>query len=98
VVFASSADELCLVARGTDNSLWYCVYDGSYWDEWTNIFGTTTCDPAVTIFEGKLYVAAICPLNNIWMCSVDLATQAISDWNLWPGTSASNVVLTTSVE
>jgi hypothetical protein len=97
VLLSSSQNELCLVARGTDDRIWYRVFDGAVWGDWHNISGTTSCDPAAYFVESTLYVAAICPSNHIWMCSVDLDSEAISDWVLWSGTSASSITLRCSV-
>jgi hypothetical protein len=68
------------------------VFDGAVWGDWRNIPGVTSYDPAAAVFDGKLYVAAMSGSFNIWLCDVDLATQALSDWTLWPGTSALSVV------
>jgi outer membrane protein assembly factor BamB len=91
VTFAASTDNLAIVARGVDNSIWYRVYDGSNWNDWTNLIGSTVIEPAAAIYQGQLYIAAIDGSSHIWLSSIDLDTQAWSGWSMWQGTYASSI-------
>jgi hypothetical protein len=98
VTFAASDDYLAIVARGTDNSIWYRVYDGSNWTDWVNLVGSTTIEPAVAIYQNNLYIAAIDGSTHIWLSSVDLNTQVWSGWSMLPNTYAASVTFASSAD
>lgn len=96
ITFAASADKLAIVARSTDNTIWYRVNDGLNWNSWTGLIGTTTIEPTAAIFQEQLYIAAIDGASQIWLSTVDLSTQVWSGWTMWPNTCASSVTLASS--
>jgi hypothetical protein len=96
ITFAASADRLAIVARGLDGSIWYRVFDGSNWNDWTHIVASTSIEPAVAIFQGNLYIAAIDGSTHIWISTVNLNTQVWSGWSMWQGTYASSVTFASS--
>jgi hypothetical protein len=88
----------CLVVRGTDNLLYYKVFDGTSWaTNWNMIPGETLYEPAAAVVDGKLHVAIIGPMYNaIYWGYVDLETKEFSGWTWIPGASDSTPALTAS--
>jgi uncharacterized repeat protein (TIGR02543 family) len=94
---AASADELCVVVRGTDNHLYYRVFDGADWTEWGLLPGETYYEPATAYFDGELYICIVgTAYNEIYVGSVDLDTLVFSGWTWLPGASDSTPALAAS--
>jgi hypothetical protein len=91
---AASADGLYLVVRGTDNNVYYRVYNGSAWTEWTGIPGETLYEPAVAVYQGNLDIAIVgMEYNAIYWGSLDLGTLVFSGYTWIPGASDSTPAL-----
>jgi hypothetical protein len=91
---AASADGLYLVVRGTDNNVYYRVYNGSAWTEWAGIPGATLYEPAVAVYQGKLHIAIVgMEYNAIYWGTLDLGTLEFSGYTWIPGASDSTPAL-----
>ena len=44
-------NSLIVLVRGTDNNMWYTLFDGVFWRPWTTLHGIMTSGPAVTAFS-----------------------------------------------
>jgi hypothetical protein len=77
-----SADLLYVFVRGSDDAMWYRVYNKTTnsWDSsWTSLGGGITSDPAVAVLNGGPYVCARGTDNAIW-CNWELSPRSFGGW------------------
>jgi len=92
---SQSRGELYLIVRGADEGIYYCQYDGSIWQDWTNLQGLTTRSPSATVCGNQLHVV-VCGYDEItmWHGKVDLETDSFGGWDWISGSTPSAPTLT----
>lgn len=96
---ASSADKLCLVVRGTDGIVYYKIYYGSVWSDWSWFPIETPYAPSATVLKNNLYVSVVGTMYNAIYCgSINLTTQEFSGWTWIPGGSNATPTLASSAD
>lgn len=95
LVACTTRNEIVLVVRGLDNSIYRNTWSGSGWTGWVALPGGLTCDgPGASVIgqELQIIVQGVEGLS-IWKVRVDLATGSFSGWTLLNGLTPSKPIL-----
>lgn len=96
LVSAESAPKgLNLVVRGSDNGIYYNIYDTS-WNGYVKIPGTTPDTPAAALYNGDLHFILRGSDDRIYHGILDLETNSFGGWSYIGGTTPSSPELTTT--
>jgi hypothetical protein len=95
---------LILVVRGSDNTIYYRVYDvqTQTWDSWHGLLAGTTCDKVGAAILGdtlQLVVRGFSTTdaninNTLWYATMNLTSNTFSGWTFLPGSTPSTPILT----
>ncbi|MGD0977558.1 MAG: prolyl oligopeptidase family serine peptidase [Candidatus Bathyarchaeia archaeon] len=88
----------CAVVRGMDDRIYYRVgYDGTGWEDWNVLPGSTIDSPAAAVCADKLYVVVRgSDSTSLWFSSVDLTDSSFSGWMLLSGSTPSPPTLSSN--
>jgi hypothetical protein len=82
-IFTPTQEDAYLVIRGTDNRIYYRLYNASSlaWENWIVLPGLTVDRPAAAVCSGKLYLLVRGADNSgLWFGSVNLTDSVFSGW------------------
>ena len=96
-VLATDGSKLYLLVRGGDNRIYYRVYSGGSWGNWTRLpTGSTVDAPAAAVVGGVLHIVVRGgDGKSLWHAVVDPLTGSMSSWTDIPGSTPSAPYLTT---
>lgn len=88
---SEARNEVCLVVRGADNSIYRNTWAGASWAGWTALpTGATPDAPAAAILKNRLHIV-VRGMDGIslYHSSIDLDTNSFVDWTLVSGSTPS---------
>jgi hypothetical protein len=96
ILSAWGSNNLTLVVRGDDNTLYINTFNGTSWQGWTGLSsGSTLESPAATVTGDTLIIVVVgMDGNTLWQTSIDLNTSSFSGWTWITGSTPSPPILT----
>jgi parallel beta-helix repeat protein len=90
-------EETCLVVRGMDNRIYYRVWNGTGWEGWIVLPGSTIDSPAATVCGNELHVVVRGSDGySLWHGYVNLTDNTFSSWTRLSGWTPSAPTLTSN--
>ena len=95
-VLSSATNRLDLAVRGTNNGVYHIVWTSGSWGTWEALPGATNNKPALTVYDGTLYLAVTGTSTGIYYNTLALSSGSWTGWTNIPGATPSYPALAAS--